>query len=115
MPDDYLITPAIALEAGKTYSVTVNAACGASSSSSRPFRMLYGLKNDKDGLTAKITPSTDPKLSGNAFNDYTYEFSVNESGKYFIGFYLPYSYTSYAAFIDVASITVKRLNSACCG
>ena len=30
MPDDYLITPAIALEAGKTYSVTVNAACGAS-------------------------------------------------------------------------------------
>ena len=108
MPDDYLITPAIALEAGKTYSVTVNAACGASSGSSRPFRMLYGLKNDKDGLTAKITPSTDPKLSGNAFNDYTYEFSVNESGKYFIGFYLPYSYTSYAAFIDVASITVEE-------
>ena len=70
--------------------------------------MLYGLKNDKDGLTAKITPSTDPKLSGNAFNDYTYEFSVNESGKYFIGFYLPYSYTSYAAFIDVASITVEE-------
>lgn len=107
-PDDYLVSPAIKLESGRTYKVTVNAACGASSSSQRPFRIVYGVKNTAEALTGKITPASDPKLVGNTLTDYAYEFSVDESGKYFIGFYLPYSYTSYAAFIDVASIMLEE-------
>ncbi len=79
--DDYLVSPAFNLEAGKSYKVTVNAKSYNSSYTER-FEVKVGKVATAEGLN--ITAIGPTEVSSTEAEDFEGEFTANEAGQYFI-------------------------------
>lgn len=79
--DDYLVSPAIPLEAGSTYTVTVTARSQFASTPER-FEVKAGKEATVAGLIQTVIAPTN--VANEEFADYTGEFTVTESGSYHI-------------------------------
>ncbi|MDE6288678.1 MAG: choice-of-anchor J domain-containing protein, partial [Muribaculaceae bacterium] len=84
--DDWMITPAIALENGKSYLVTFDAAMTLSKTEDI-IEVFGGLEATAEGMTERISPVIKYPCNDKAFTTYTYTFSPKETGNYFIGFH----------------------------
>lgn len=79
--DDWLITPGVSLQAGKTYLVEIDALCGSIIEQNVKFQLLAGSSNNINSLTEELIPGTilnhlkprtyqtyyNPSESGNVF------------------------------------------------
>ena len=81
--DDWLITPSLALEEGKTYKLTFNANVDQESAELMP--VMMGDAADPDALTTGLLP--DFELVSTSPTDYTVVFKATASGSFFIGFH----------------------------
>ena len=79
--DDYLVSPAFNLEAGKSYKVTVNAKSYNASYTER-FEVKVGKVATAEGLN--ITAIGPTEVSSTEAEDFEGEFTANEAGQYFI-------------------------------
>lgn len=81
--DDWLITPAILLEAGKTYKMFVNSSCQVGAYPER-MELAYGVAPRAGSMRRRIL---DPfVVNNNTATDVTSdEFSVTETGDYYLG------------------------------
>jgi hypothetical protein len=84
--DDWLITPSIRFEAGKTYQATFTMAKYAYAAHNDIFEIKLGSDKTADAMTTTIIPSTTlPEKGGNTLWSYTATISVNETADYYIG------------------------------
>lgn len=79
--DDYLVSPAFNLEAGKSYKVTVNAKSYNASYTER-FEVKVGKVATAEGLN--ITAIGPTEVSSTKADDFEGEFTADEAGQYFI-------------------------------
>ena len=79
--DDYLVSSGIQLEAGKTYTVTVTARCHIQDVPER-FEVKVGKEATVAGLN--LTAMKPTTVTNNAFENYESEFTVPESGIYYV-------------------------------
>lgn len=79
--DDYLVSPAFNLEAGKSYKVTVNAKTYNANYTER-FEVKVGKVATAEGLNITAIGPTD--VSSTEADDFEGEFTVDEAGQYFI-------------------------------
>ncbi len=79
--DDYLVSPAFNLEAGKSYKVTVNAKSYNASYTER-FEVKVGKVATAEGLN--ITAIGPTEVSSTEAEDFEGEFTADEAGQYFI-------------------------------
>lgn len=79
--DDYLVSPAFNLEAGKSYKVTVNAKSYNASYTER-FEVKVGKVATAEGLNITAIGPTD--VSSTEADDFEGEFTADEAGQYFI-------------------------------
>ena len=79
--DDYLVSPAFNLEAGKSYKVTVNAKSYNASYTER-FEVKVGKVATAEGLN--ITAIGPTEVSSTDADDFEGEFTADEAGQYFI-------------------------------
>ncbi len=82
--DDWLITPAIKLEAGKSYKFSVSAHAHSSSYPER-LEVKYGRTPDVEGMTNELIPATEITTKLNKKFEGT--IVADESGKFYIGFH----------------------------
>ncbi|WP_443701799.1 choice-of-anchor J domain-containing protein [Prevotella sp.] len=82
--DDWLITPPLKVEKGKTYAVKFKAKSYRSSYLER-LEVKYGSTNTVEGMKNVIMEPTD--LPGDAFQEYTKEITASEDGTMYIGFH----------------------------
>jgi len=81
--DDWMITPGILLEQGKTYEVSFQAKSAQSTPSER-LEVKYGKSPTVEGMTVTLMPVTDlPKT----YQSYKYSVKPDETGLYYIGFH----------------------------
>ena len=100
--DDYLILP-IALEAGKNYDFTVNAAAQSASYPER-FEVVYGTEPTAAAMTNTIIGSTD--VTSNTYQDYTGSFSVATAGTYYVAIHAISDADMY--YLKVQSFTIEE-------
>ncbi len=79
--DDYFVSPAFNLEAGKSYKVTVNAKSYSASYTER-FEVKVGKVATAEGLN--ITAIGPTEVSSTEAEDFEGEFTATEAGQYFI-------------------------------
>ncbi len=79
--DDYLVMLPVLLEAGKNYSVIVNA---YNSGIDERFEVLLGTEPTAEALTTTIIEPTDVTTYEDMGEEYEGMFSVNEAGKYYV-------------------------------
>ena len=79
--DDYLVSPAFNLEAGKSYKVTVNAKSYNADYTER-FMVKVGKVATAEGLNITVIDTT--AVSSTDAEDFEGEFTVSEAGEYFI-------------------------------
>ena len=79
--DDYLVMLPVQLEAGKNYSVIVNA---YNSGIDERFEVLLGTEPTAEALTTTIIEPTDVTTYEDMGEEYEGMFSVNEAGKYYL-------------------------------
>ena len=79
--DDYLVSPAFNLEAGKSYKVTVNAKSYNAGYTER-FMVKVGKVATAEGLNITVIDTT--AVSSTDAEDFEEEFTVSEAGEYFI-------------------------------
>ena len=79
--DDYLVMLPVQLEAGKNYSVIVNA---YNSGIDERFEVLLGTEPTAEALTTTIIDPTDVTTYEDMGEEYEGMFSVNEAGKYYL-------------------------------
>ena len=79
--DDYLVMLPVQLEAGKNYSVIVNA---YNSGIDERFEVLLGTEPTAEALTTTIIEPTDVTTYDDMGEEYEGMFSVNETGKYYL-------------------------------
>lgn len=82
--DDWLITPPIKLEAGKSYEVSYETKCYGSSYPER-LEVKYGRSNSAESMTEVILAPTD--ILNDEYETYTYTLAPAEDGLYYIGFH----------------------------
>ena len=82
--DDWLITPPLKVEKGKTYAVKFKAKSYRSTFLER-LEVKYGSTNTVEGMKNVIMEPTD--LPGDAFHEYTKEITASEDGTMYIGFH----------------------------
>lgn len=80
--DDYLISPAIKLEAGNSYHISIDARNEGTRYGER-FELLIGTEPTVAGMQTQLIPPTD-MISG-VYATYGADFIPSESGKYYIG------------------------------
>ena len=82
--DDWLITPPLKVEKGKTYTVKFKARSNSAAFVER-LEVKYGSTKTVEGMKNVILEPTD--LPGDAFHEYTKEITASEDGTLFIGFH----------------------------
>ncbi|MCF0187869.1 MAG: hypothetical protein HUK04_00020 [Bacteroidaceae bacterium] len=80
--DDWLITPAVHLEAGKYYEFSIGLH-GYKRAYTEFFEICCGRTNAASEMTVKLLPRT--QLSADAFTKYTVGYLAPESGEYYFG------------------------------
>lgn len=80
--DDWLITPPLKVEKGKTYTVKFKARSNSADFIER-LEVKYGSTKTVEGMKNVILEPTD--LPGDAFHEYTKEITASEDGTLFIG------------------------------
>lgn len=84
--DDWLITPPVKLEAGKSYVVSFIAACG--SDIVETLEVKYGDKNSPASMTGTLMPPTEINVRNTqGGKEYSEIIVPSESGNYYIGFH----------------------------
>lgn len=81
--DDWLFSPAVELQAGKQYRVTIDCGRALSSGKEDQVEILFGTAATAEGMTATALPLT--KVTEKAFTTFDADFSVSESGYYYFG------------------------------
>lgn len=82
--NDWLITPAVKLEAGKSYLVSFTASANGASFAER-LEVKYGTLASAGGLTSTLLPATE--LVGTARQEFELFLTPETSGTYFVGFH----------------------------
>ncbi len=84
--DDWFITPAITMEAGKSYRVAFEAGMTLSKTEDI-FEVMAGQEPTVESMTVRISPVFSYPCNNKAFMPYEYTFSPAESGAYHVGFH----------------------------
>ena len=79
--DDYLVTLPVNLVAGKKYAVSLNANCYSASYAER-LEVVIGKEATAAALTTTVLPAIE--MTTNSADDYEAEFTVAESGQYYL-------------------------------
>jgi len=99
--NDWLITPAIKLEAGKMYRFSFSARAGMYSGRSlypERFEAAMGRGNTADDMTTEMVPSTD--VTSETAATYSKEFKVDEDGIYYFGIHATSDANMYRLIVD---------------
>ena len=100
--NDWLITPEIAgFEAGKTYTVTLNARA-ANAKYIEKYQIKVGKERSVEGLTTLIVDTTE--INNPVFDEYSYDFTVAESGSYYIGVHAVSDVNRWNLFVNAISV-----------
>lgn len=81
--DDWLITPAINMEGGKLYRITVNASAGYASQYAERFEAALGRDKTAEAMTISLIPRTD--IHHSTEKEYVAYADIKETGKYYLG------------------------------
>lgn len=101
--DDYLVTSPVKLEAGKSYLVTVTARAYNASYPER-FEVVVGKEATVAGLSQTVIAATD--VTSTEANDFESEFSVSESGNYYVAIHAISDANMWRLIVDKFSIEV---------
>lgn len=88
--DDWLFTPGIQFESGKTYKVRVEGCKFIYAAAENTVSIMLGNKKTAAAMTTTLLAAEDflfPQAPGNTVWAYTFEISVPTTGDYFIGFH----------------------------
>lgn len=96
--DDWLITPAIAMEAGTTYKIALDAKGMGAFFGNERFEVMIGTKPTADGMTGKVIEATEVKES--TYATYSATFTPTESGTYYVGIHGCSEAGRYGLFVD---------------
>lgn len=99
--DDWLITPAIKLEAGKSYKFSVSTHAKSSNYPER-LEVKYGKTPDVEGMTKELIPATQIATTSNKILEGS--IVADESGKFYIGFHGVSEADSYNLYISEFTI-----------
>lgn len=86
--DDWLISPSIRFEAGKTYKVTILMGKYNYAAVEDAFEVKLGTAKTAESMTATLIPLTDgdmPQYGGNSLWTKTFDVLVEQTGDYYIG------------------------------
>lgn len=98
--NDWLITPALALEGGKVYSFSIDVLTG-SSSFEETFEVMYGQDKTPEAMTGTIIERT--SVAHTSYKSYSGTLTPAQSGTYYIGIHG-------CSEADMLSISLKNLN-----
>lgn len=102
--DDWLITPAATLEAGKRYMLTYQVK--TSTAYPATFDVTVGTAQNSTAQTRVITTHAD--VAQNGYGDYASpQFEVSEDGEYYFGFHATYVGNS----LDLRNVTLKVMQA----
>ncbi len=99
--DDYLVTLPIQLEAGKNYSVLVNA---RNSGIDERFEVLLGAEPTAEALSTVVIEPTEVTTYDDMGEEYEGMFSVNEDGKYYLAVHAISDADAYRLMVNYISI-----------
>ena len=113
--DDWLITPGLQLEAGRSYTLTFLAGCA--NNQGERMEVKLGTSATVAGMTQTIMPATDitDKMNFDDFTGKVYTFdkvSVTESGVYYIGFHAISPANHFRLMLDDIELTGNPFDSA---
>ena len=100
--DDYLVTQALRLQAGKKYDVTVRV--GANNYNTERFEVVAGTSATADGLTVSVIEPTELKTE--AFGEYTGSFTAEADGYYYVAVHAISEANAYNLY--VSALTVEK-------
>lgn len=106
--DDWLITPRIWLETGKTYEFEVYTASSHSTEIEK-FEVKIGRQPTVEGMTTGLIPVTEHQ--GQSFTQHSQEFTVQETGWHYIGIHGCSDADKYYLLIDNISVSAGIDNS----
>lgn len=95
--DDWLITPAISLEAGKAYRFTLKARSFASTYPER-FEVKFGTSATAEGMTTTVISATE--VASDTFAPFSGDVIITESGNYYFGVHAISDPDSFTLYID---------------
>lgn len=98
--NDWLITPALALEGGKIYNFSIEVMTG-SGSYNESFEVMYGKENTPESMTETIIEKM--QVAHTVYKSYSGTLSPSESGTYYIGIHG-------CSDADMLSISLKNLS-----
>lgn len=98
--NDWLITPALALEGGKVYNFSIEVLTG-SSSFEETFEVMYGKDKTPEAMTGTIIERT--SVAHTVYKNYSGTLTPTESGTYYIGIHG-------CSAADMLSISLKNLS-----
>lgn len=99
--DDYLVSAAFHMEAGKTYHMNLNARCNGYE---ERIEVLLGKEPTVDGLTTTILEPTD--VLNTEAQDYGFDFTVDEDGVYYFAVHAISDPDQFRLYINTISIDV---------
>ena len=99
--DDYLVSAAFRMEAGKTYHMNLNARCNGYE---ERIEVLLGKEPTVDGLTTTILKPTD--VVNTEAQDYGFDFTVDEDGVYYFAVHAISDPDQFRLYINTISIDV---------
>lgn len=106
--NDWLISGAIKLEAGKDYTFSIDAAAGNSFYQPESFEVLVGKAATPDAMTIEVIPATD--VTDLAFTTYTGIIKVEEDGYYHVGIHCISPADKFRLYVDnmiISTATTK--------
>ncbi len=101
--DDWLISPVVTLEAGRSYKIAVRAK-GYSRDVAETFRLTLGGDVDPVTHTKELLATS---VETDAFKEYFALFSVETSGDYYLGVHYNTSATSCAGSLSISELTLS--------
>lgn len=84
--DDWMISPAVRLYAGKTYMLSLKLASGTTSGKEERLQISMGKAQTVEAMTTDIVPLA-TATKANTYVDVKQDFSVSEDGFYYFGFH----------------------------
>lgn len=98
--DDYLVSPALRLEAGKRYDVTVKV--GGNSFNTERFEVVAGTSPTGEDLNIKVIEPTE--VTSSEFNEYSGSFNAEVDGYYYVAVHAISDADSYYLYVSDISV-----------
>ena len=108
--NDWLISPPLQLEAGKTYKVSYKACASGGSYFPERIEAKWGKGKTIEAMTQELTPATE--LNDDNYQYFEKEISPDANGKYYVGFHAISNASRALLYLDSLRVEVKPMATA---